>query len=102
MLQGATGRDGDYFLLSRLDASSVSNRRSPCLHIEMRSGTLRVDGGAGNRMLRLGRKKKGGEGDFVEGCRGTESNRRHGDFQSPALPTELPRLSKRVVFYQNP
>ena len=24
-------------------------------------------------------------------CRGTESNCRHGDFQSPALPTELPR-----------
>ena len=24
-------------------------------------------------------------------CRGAESNRRHGDFQSPALPTELPR-----------
>ena len=23
-------------------------------------------------------------------CSGTESNRRHGDFQSPALPTELP------------
>jgi hypothetical protein len=23
-------------------------------------------------------------------CAGTESNRRHGDFQSPALPTELP------------
>ena len=34
-------------------------------------------------------------GDFVEWlkswCRGTELNRRHGDFQSPALPTELPR-----------
>ena len=27
-------------------------------------------------------------------CRGTESNCRHGDFQSPALPTELPRLSE--------
>src|SRR5579883_2575290 len=25
-----------------------------------------------------------------EGCAGTESNCRHGDFQSPALPTELP------------
>ncbi len=25
-------------------------------------------------------------------CRGTELNCRHGDFQSPALPTELPRL----------
>ena len=23
-------------------------------------------------------------------CPGTESNRGHGDFQSPALPTELP------------
>jgi hypothetical protein len=27
-------------------------------------------------------------------CRGTESNCRHGDFQSPALPTELPRRAK--------
>ncbi len=26
-----------------------------------------------------------------EWCPGTELNRRHGDFQSPALPTELPR-----------
>ncbi len=26
----------------------------------------------------------------VKWCPGTESNRRHGDFQSPALPTELP------------
>ncbi len=25
-------------------------------------------------------------------CLGAESNHRHGDFQSPALPTELPRL----------
>ena len=47
-------------------------------------------------------RRLGGKGEFVEGCRGTESNRRHGDFQSPALPTELPRLSKRVVFYQKP
>ena len=29
-------------------------------------------------------------------CRGTESNCPHGDFQSPALPTELPRHDKRV------
>ena len=28
-------------------------------------------------------------------CRGTESNRRHGDFQSPALPTELPRRTAK-------
>src|SRR6056297_1048670 len=28
-------------------------------------------------------------------CRGTESNCRHGDFQSPALPTELPRHRNR-------
>ena len=28
-------------------------------------------------------------------CPGAESNHRHGDFQSPALPTELPRLSSR-------
>src|SRR6202012_3633424 len=27
-------------------------------------------------------------------CPGTESNRRHGDFQSPALPTELPGRAK--------
>jgi hypothetical protein len=27
-------------------------------------------------------------------CRGTGLNRRHGDFQSPALPTELPRLDE--------
>ena len=30
-------------------------------------------------------------------CRGTELNCRHGDFQSPALPTELPRLSFDAV-----
>ncbi len=29
-------------------------------------------------------------GVSVSWCPGTESNRRHGDFQSPALPTELP------------
>ena len=28
-------------------------------------------------------------------CRGTELNRRHGDFQSPALPTELPRQDRK-------
>ena len=74
MLQGATGRDGDYFLLSRLDASSVSNRRSPRLHSEMRSAILRVDGGAGDRMLRLrteeesgGRRlRRGVPGDGIE------------------------------------
>ena len=27
-------------------------------------------------------------------CLGAESNHRHGDFQSPALPTELPRQKK--------
>ena len=35
-------------------------------------------------------------------CRGTELNCRHGDFQSPALPTELPRLRnllKRLFNY---
>ena len=61
-----------------------------------------LTGAQGTECSVCGRKKQVGEGDFVEGCRGTESNRRHGDFQSPALPTELPRLSKRVVFYQNP
>ncbi len=30
-------------------------------------------------------------------CRGTELNRPHGDFQSPALPTELPRLTERYI-----
>lgn len=29
----------------------------------------------------------------ILGCAGTESNCRHGDFQSPALPTELPAQS---------
>ena len=29
-------------------------------------------------------------------CRGTESNCPHGDFQSPALPTELPRHNERT------
>ena len=28
-------------------------------------------------------------------CLGAESNHRHGDFQSPALPTELPRHKLR-------
>ena len=41
------------FPACRTDASAVSSRYSPRLHIEMRSATLRVDGGAGNRMLRL-------------------------------------------------
>ena len=30
--------------------------------------------------------------DFLENWLGTESNRRHEDFQSSALPTELPSL----------
>ena len=30
-------------------------------------------------------------------CRGTESNRRHADFQSTALPTELPRHEKSYL-----
>ena len=28
---------------------------------------------------------------WIPWCRGTELNCRHGDFQSPALPTELPK-----------
>src|SRR6266480_3572334 len=32
-------------------------------------------------------------------CPGTESNRRHGDFQSPALPTELPGHAPRRARY---
>ena len=31
-------------------------------------------------------------------CLGAESNHRHGDFQSPALPTELPRQNKNQLF----
>ena len=31
-------------------------------------------------------------------CRGTESNCPHGDFQSPALPTELPRHDRKSVY----
>ncbi len=31
-------------------------------------------------------------------CLGTESNRRHGDFQSPALPTELPRHVTEQIY----
>ena len=33
--------------------------------------------------------------------RETESNRRHGDFQSPALPTELSSLLKEIEVYLN-
>jgi hypothetical protein len=29
-------------------------------------------------------------------CLGTDSNRRHADFQSAALPTELPRPTKEA------
>ena len=37
------------------------------------------------------------EGLGIEWCRGTELNRRHRDFQSRALPTELPRhRGKRI------
>ena len=32
--------------------------------------------------------------NFLLWCLGAESNHRHGDFQSPALPTELPRHNK--------
>ena len=34
---------------------------------------------------------------WIPWCRGTELNCRHGDFQSPALPTELPR--REVVLF---
>ena len=33
----------------------------------------------------------------VKWCLGAESNHPHGDFQSPALPTELPRHVVRVA-----
>lgn len=36
-------------------------------------------------------KQKKPERLFFQVCRGTESNCRHTDFQSGALPTELPR-----------
>ena len=35
-------------------------------------------------------------------CLGAESNHRHGDFQSPALPTELPRRLWRRRWGSNP
>jgi hypothetical protein len=35
-------------------------------------------------------------------CRGTDSNRRHGDFQSPALPPELPRHYLRTGYEYSP
>ena len=35
-----------------------------------------------------GQREQKGKGNKI--CPGTELNRRHGDFQSPALPTELP------------
>ena len=35
-------------------------------------------------------------------CRGTESNCRHGDFQSPALPTELPRRRNVGLYKKRP
>jgi hypothetical protein len=34
-------------------------------------------------------------------CRGTESNRRHKDFQSSALPTELPRHENVALIEEN-
>ena len=70
MLQGATGRDGNYFLLSRLDASSVSSRRSPRLHIQMRSTTLRVGAGVGNQMLCLRTEEERGRRRILTGVPG--------------------------------
>ena len=35
-------------------------------------------------------------------CRGTELNCPHGDFQSPALPTELPRLDRESNYANSP
>ena len=35
-------------------------------------------------------------------CRGTELNCPHGDFQSPALPTELPRLDRETNYAKSP
>lgn len=34
----------------------------------------------------------------IDICPGTESNRRHVDFQSTALPTELPGLRLKVLY----
>ena len=52
---------------------------SPCCH-----GSF-----AGYRPVPLTRPSSA-ECSDVQRCPGTELNRRHGDFQSPALPTELP------------
>ncbi len=40
-------------------------------------------------LMKWGLQVKGNQGDLW--CRGAELNRRHTDFQSVALPTELPR-----------
>ena len=45
-----------------------------------------------NHAMDEGKKKAPGEPNASR-WQGTESNRRHGDFQSPALPTELPGLN---------
>src|SRR5438132_10987309 len=38
----------------------------------------------------------------VKWCPGAESNHRHGDFQSPALPTELPGHRREGALYAAP
>ena len=64
------------------------------------SGPLRIGAGAGSSSWTVGAGNEKPRRAFaMQGLRftqptrwwpGTESNRRHGDFQSPALPTELP------------
>lgn len=53
-----------------------------------------------------GRKRKRAHGftrkPLISWCRGRELNSRHGDFQSPALPTELPRLEEECVYRDSP
>ncbi len=46
--------------------------------------------GKNDRMARKKQVNRLALQEFLKWCQGTELNRRHGDFQSPALPTELP------------
>ncbi len=46
-------------------------------------------------------KKRPRIATLISWCRGTELNCRHGDFQSPALPTELPRLNGRPLLWKS-
>ena len=61
-----------------------------------------------NRKFKPINKKSGNEENrffqfmlFICWCLGTESNRRHRDFQSLALPTELPRPGAKLFIHEN-